>query len=62
MRRVGVNVGMEKVRESIGSSGRMAHRVLSNAQRVTKETQLKQSKREKERGWSIGTAAPRTVL
>lgn len=66
MRRVGVNVGMEKVRVSIGSRGRMAHRVLSNARRVTKETQqqqqFKQSKREKERGWNIGTAAPRTVL
>lgn len=63
IRRIGVNVGMEKVRVSIGSRGKiMAHRVLSNARRVTKETQLKESKREKERGWNIGTAAPRTVL
>lgn len=57
IRRVGVNVGMEKVRVSIGSRGRMAHRVLSNARRVVKDTQQMQSKREKERGWNIGTAA-----
>lgn len=63
IRRMGVNVGMEKVRVSIGSRGKiMAHRVLSSARRVTKETQLKESKREKERGWNIGSAAPRTVL
>lgn len=64
IRRIGVNVGMEKVRVSIGSRGKiMAHRVLSSARRVTKETtRLKESKREKERGWNIGTAAPRTVL
>ena len=50
IRRAGVNVGMEKVRVSIGSRGRMAHRVLSNARRVAKDTQQLQSRREKERG------------
>ncbi|MCD7473626.1 hypothetical protein HAX54_015684 [Datura stramonium] len=50
VRRVGVNVGMEKVRISIGSRGRMAHRaVLGNARRVPKENQQKQR-------WNIGTA------
>lgn len=60
MRKGGVNVGMEKVRVSIGSRGRMAHRVLlSNARRVgTKEIQQKQSQKEK---WNTGTAG-RTVL
>lgn len=55
----GVNVGMEKVRVSIGSRGRlMAHRVLNgNGRRVAKETQQKQQgHREKERGWNTGTA------
>lgn len=56
-RRGGVNVGMEKVRVSIGSRGRMAHRVLfGNGRRVTKDIQHKQSHREKERGWNTGTA------
>uniref|UniRef100_M1AD89 Kinesin-like protein n=2 Tax=Solanum tuberosum TaxID=4113 RepID=M1AD89_SOLTU len=50
IRRVGINVGMEKVRISIGSRGRMAQRVmLGNARRVPKENQLKQR-------WNIGTA------
>ncbi|KAK4727921.1 hypothetical protein R3W88_032838 [Solanum pinnatisectum] len=50
IRRVGVNVGMEKVRISIGSRGRMAQRVmLGNARRVPKENQQKQR-------WNIGTA------
>ncbi|XP_071907268.1 kinesin-like protein KIN-14Q isoform X2 [Coffea arabica] len=61
IRRAGVNVGMEKVRVSIGSRGRMAHRVLSNARRVAKDTQQLQSRREKERGWNVGTAA-RAIL
>lgn len=56
-RRGGVNVGMERVRVSIGSRGRMAHRVLLGSGRKggTKEIQQKQSQKEKERGWSIGT-------
>ncbi|KAL3508907.1 hypothetical protein ACH5RR_028308 [Cinchona calisaya] len=62
VKRVGVNLGMEKVRVSIGSRGKMAHRVLSNARRVAKDTQKKQSKREKERGWNIGSGAARTIL
>ncbi|KAF3649997.1 Kinesin-4 [Capsicum annuum] len=49
VRRVGVNVAMEKVRISIGSRGRMAQRVLGSARRVPKENQQKQR-------WNIGTA------
>ncbi|KFK41647.1 hypothetical protein AALP_AA2G154700 [Arabis alpina] len=51
MRRVGINVGMEKVRLSIGSRGRLAHRVLlTNARKAgLKETPLKQTQKEKER-------------
>ncbi|KAL6999776.1 hypothetical protein U1Q18_000932 [Sarracenia purpurea var. burkii] len=59
VRRGGVNVGMEKVRVSIGSRGRLAYRgvTLGNARRGTKDIiQQKESKREKERGWNIGTA------
>ncbi|CAH9100185.1 unnamed protein product [Cuscuta europaea] len=54
--RRGVNVGMEKVRVSIGSR-RVAHRVLlgNNARRVTREGQQKQSLKEKERWWNVGT-------
>ncbi|TQE13639.1 hypothetical protein C1H46_000646 [Malus baccata] len=55
-----VNVGMEKVRVSIGSRGRMAHRgLLGNGRRAgTKESQKPISHRERERGWNIiGTAA-----
>ncbi|XP_038880393.1 kinesin-like protein KIN-14Q isoform X2 [Benincasa hispida] len=61
MRRGGINLGMEKVRVSIGSRGRMvAHRMLlGNGRRVTKETQ---SKKEKERGWNMGTTVGRTVI
>ncbi|KAK4398260.1 Kinesin-like protein KIN-14Q [Sesamum angolense] len=63
LRRVGVNVGMEKLRVSIGGRGRMGQRVfLGTARRaVAKDTQQKQSQREKERGWNIGTAT-RTLL
>ncbi|XP_031112655.1 kinesin-like protein KIN-14Q [Ipomoea triloba] len=60
----GLNLGTEKVRISIGSR-RVAHRVLlGNARRgVTKEGGLqKQSQREKERGWNIGTATRGAVL
>lgn len=63
IRRVGLNLGTDKVRVSIGSR-RTAHRVLlGNARRVTKEGLLqKQSQREKERGWNIGTATRGAVL
>ncbi|GFZ05160.1 di-glucose binding protein with Kinesin motor domain-containing protein [Actinidia rufa] len=57
MRRGAINVGMEKVRFSIGSRGRVAHRVLlGNTRRPIKDGQQKESQREKERGWNIGTA------
>ncbi|XP_052179062.1 kinesin-like protein KIN-14Q [Diospyros lotus] len=64
IRRGGINVGMEKVRVSIGSRGRAAHRVLlNNARRATKDIQSKQNQREKERGWNIGTGtAGRAVM
>ncbi|KAL6554342.1 hypothetical protein OROMI_020015 [Orobanche minor] len=56
VRRVGVNVGMEKVRVSIGSRGRMGQRLLLGGARrgVVKDnnTQMKISHREKERGWN----------
>ncbi|XP_073039673.1 kinesin-like protein KIN-14Q [Primulina eburnea] len=58
MRRIGVNVGMEKVRVSIGSRGRNGQRMLlGTARRTTtrRDAQQKQSHREKERGWNIGT-------
>ncbi|CAN8239468.1 unnamed protein product [Cochlearia groenlandica] len=47
----GINVGMEKVRLSIGSRGRLAQRVLlTNARKAgLKETPLKQIQKEKER-------------
>ncbi|KAL5564651.1 hypothetical protein UlMin_027815 [Ulmus minor] len=55
-----VNVGMDKVvRVSIGSRGRLAQRVLlSNARRqaTTKGIpQKQQTRKEKERGWNLGT-------
>ncbi|KAF8111237.1 hypothetical protein N665_0076s0224 [Sinapis alba] len=51
LRRGGINVGMEKVRLSIGSRGKLAHRVLlTNARKAgLKETPLKQTQKEKER-------------
>lgn len=56
MRKGGINVGMEKVRVSIGSRGRMTYRgMLSNARRGG-TMQQKQSQKDKERGWNIGTA------
>ncbi|KAJ6887125.1 hypothetical protein NC651_027469 [Populus alba x Populus x berolinensis] len=59
MRRGGINVGMEKVRVSIGSRGRTAHRVLLGNGRRTgmRETQQKQMLGEKERRWNSGTLA-----
>ncbi|XP_061371517.1 kinesin-like protein KIN-14Q [Gastrolobium bilobum] len=53
MRKVGVNVGMEKVRVSIGSRGRLAQRVqLGSGRRGgAKDIQQKNSHKEKERGW-----------
>lgn len=56
IRRGGVNVGMEKVRVSIGSRGRIVpHRALLGNGRAAraKELQQKQNQREKERGWNI---------
>ncbi|KAL3651105.1 hypothetical protein CASFOL_007508 [Castilleja foliolosa] len=63
VRRVGVNVGTEKVRVSIGSRGRMGQRVfLGGARRgVAKEGQQQKGHKEKERGWNSGTAT-RNVL
>ncbi|XP_059661323.1 kinesin-like protein KIN-14Q [Cornus florida] len=56
IRRGGVNVGMEKVRVSIGSRGRMGQRVLlGSARRVTKDVQQKRNHMEKERGWNSRT-------
>ncbi|XP_077243787.1 kinesin-like protein KIN-14Q isoform X2 [Tasmannia lanceolata] len=55
IRRGGVLRGMEQVRVSFGSQGRMAQRVLvSNANKAAKEMQ-KQQYKEKERGWNHGT-------
>ncbi|RYR50313.1 hypothetical protein Ahy_A07g036906 isoform B [Arachis hypogaea] len=51
MRRVGVNVGMEKVRVSIGTRGRLGQRVQVGSARRGKEIQQKNSQKEKERGW-----------
>ncbi|CAJ1958030.1 unnamed protein product [Sphenostylis stenocarpa] len=53
MRKVGVNVGMEKVRVSIGRMGRLGPRgqVGSGRKGGAKDTQQKNSQKEKERGW-----------
>ncbi|KAK7401681.1 hypothetical protein VNO78_13353 [Psophocarpus tetragonolobus] len=52
MRKVGVNVGMEKVRVSIGSRGRLAARgLVGSGRRGAKDIQQKNSQKEKERGW-----------
>ncbi|OMO65853.1 hypothetical protein CCACVL1_21367 [Corchorus capsularis] len=61
--RRGVNVGMERVRVSIGSRNRMAARVLAGNGRKggPKEIQQKQNHKEKERGWNIGTVG-RTAI
>ncbi|PIN12782.1 Kinesin (KAR3 subfamily) [Handroanthus impetiginosus] len=62
VRRIGVNVGMEKVRVSIGSRGKLGQRVLlGNARRGVTRDNTQQKQREKERGWNIGTAT-RTLL
>ncbi|TYH29715.1 hypothetical protein ES288_A01G034600v1 [Gossypium darwinii] len=56
--RRGLNVGMERVRVSIGSRGRMASRVLvGNGRKGGKEIQQKQNQNEKERAWNIGRTA-----
>lgn len=50
IRRVGgLNVAVERVRVSIGSRGRMAHRVLANGRRLKQQNCM-----EKERRWNIG--------
>ncbi|XP_059442530.1 kinesin-like protein KIN-14Q isoform X4 [Corylus avellana] len=57
MRKGGINVGLEKVRVSIGSRGKMGHRVFhqgNNKRTGMKESQQKQIRKEKERGWNIG--------
>jgi len=51
MRKVGVNVGMEKVRVSIGSRGRLAPRGQAGKKGGAKDIQQKNSQKEKERGW-----------
>ncbi|KAK4486701.1 hypothetical protein RD792_006761 [Penstemon davidsonii] len=53
--RVGVNVGMEKLRVSIGGRGKNGQRMLlGNARRAVTSIN---NHREKERGWNSGTAA-----
>ncbi|KMS98078.1 hypothetical protein BVRB_4g095910 [Beta vulgaris subsp. vulgaris] len=55
LKKGGVNVGVEKVRVSIGSRGRAGQRVLlGNGRRVATKEAKKQSQREKkERGWNF---------
>ncbi|XP_050279572.1 kinesin-like protein KIN-14Q isoform X4 [Quercus robur] len=64
IRRGGVNVGMEKVRVSIGSRGRLGNRVLlgNTTRAIPKESQHKQIQKEKERGWNVGGTIGRTVI
>ncbi|KAJ9537886.1 hypothetical protein OSB04_030619 [Centaurea solstitialis] len=52
----GLNVAVERVRVSIGSRGRMAHRVVNNGRRVKQQHQQQQQQNhmEKERRWNIG--------
>ncbi|XP_065861662.1 kinesin-like protein KIN-14Q isoform X2 [Euphorbia lathyris] len=59
LRKGGINVGMEKVRVSIGSRGRMAQRVvLGNGRRAGfRDHQQNRIQREKEKGWNIGRIA-----
>ncbi|PWA47051.1 kinesin motor domain-containing protein [Artemisia annua] len=45
----GLNVAVERVRVSIGSRGRMAHRVLANGRRIKQQNCM-----DKERRWNIG--------
>ncbi|GAA0167194.1 microtubule binding motor protein [Lithospermum erythrorhizon] len=62
-KRVGINVGMEKVRISIGSRGKTAHRVLgSTIRRAARDSIIqKQSHREKEIGWNTGTSVRKCI-
>ncbi|GMH24874.1 hypothetical protein Nepgr_026717 [Nepenthes gracilis] len=55
LKKAGLSIGMQKVRVSIGSRGRMAQRaVLGNRRRAgTAEVQSRHSKKDKERGWNI---------
>ncbi|XP_021764618.1 kinesin-like protein KIN-14Q isoform X2 [Chenopodium quinoa] len=54
LKKGGVNVGLEKVRVSIGSRGRLGQRVLlGNGRRMATREAKKQSQREKERGWNF---------
>ncbi|XP_071689031.1 kinesin-like protein KIN-14Q [Rutidosis leptorrhynchoides] len=50
VRRVGgLNVAVERIRVSIGSRGRMAHRVIGNGRRMKQQNCM-----DKERRWNIG--------
>ncbi|XP_021866884.1 kinesin-like protein KIN-14Q isoform X2 [Spinacia oleracea] len=54
LKKGGVNVGVDKVRVSIGSRGRMGQRVLlGNARRVVTREAKKQTQKDKERGWNF---------
>ncbi|XP_074305368.1 kinesin-like protein KIN-14Q [Silene latifolia] len=54
LRKGGVNVGMEKLRISIGSRGKLGQRVLlGNARRVPTREVRKQTHKDKERGWNF---------
>ncbi|KAH9605111.1 hypothetical protein KSS87_019846 [Heliosperma pusillum] len=54
LRKGGVNVGMEKLRISIGSRGKLGQRVLlGNARRVPTREVRKQTYKDKERGWNF---------
>lgn len=61
----GVNIGMERVRVSIGSRGKIANRAFSGTGRVvrTKEVQQmqKHNQKEKERGWHIGNVGRNVI-
>ncbi|KAJ8898637.1 hypothetical protein K2173_004621 [Erythroxylum novogranatense] len=62
LRKGGISVGVEKVRVSIGSRGRMAHRILLGSKRVaSKDTRQMHNQKEKERGWNIGTIGKATT-
>ncbi|XWS16773.1 hypothetical protein CRYUN_Cryun33cG0008000 [Craigia yunnanensis] len=59
--RRGVNVGMDRVRVSIGSRGRIRVLVGNGRRGGTKEIQQKQNQKEKGRGWNIVTVG-RTAI
>ena len=59
--RRGVNVGMDRVRISIGSRGRMASRVLVGNGRRGETKEIQQKQNQKEKGWNISTVG-RTAI